>query len=121
MLNEMSNDFQKLLKLINMYEINDSGCQVLHVDIQKNYFFFSWMLLPLKFKQNSLFCSMIPRKGIFSSQGDWDVTEYHLLQPIACLILAKLCHSWSAAEGGTQVRDSNYLLQVPEDVTSLKQ
>lgn len=28
MLNEMSNAFQKALKIINMYEINQSGCQV---------------------------------------------------------------------------------------------
>lgn len=69
---------------------------------------------------------MVPRKGIFSSKGDWDVTNrYHLLQPIARLILAQLYHScglWSAAEGGTAVRDSSCLSQVPlTGVTSLKQ
>lgn len=70
---------KKLLKVINMYEINESGCQVLHVELQKIYYFFGWILLPPKFKQNSLvpswLCRTLPRKGIFSSKGDWDVTD----------------------------------------------
>lgn len=122
----MSNDFQKALK-INKYVwdkwvwLSSTPCR----DTKDLLFLFSAGLLPPKFKQNSLvqswFCSMVPRKGIFSSQGGWDVTELniHLLQPIVHLILAQLCHSyglWSAAEGGTQVRDSDYLLQVPEHV-----
>lgn len=41
---------KKLLKLINMYEINDSGCQTVHEEIQKIYFFSSWILLPPKVK-----------------------------------------------------------------------
>lgn len=56
--------YKKLLKLINMYEINESGCQVLHVVIQKIYFFFSWILLPPKFKQNSLVQSLVQTGSI---------------------------------------------------------
>lgn len=33
--------YKKLLKLINMYEINESGCQVFHAVIQKISFFSS--------------------------------------------------------------------------------
>jgi len=70
---------KKLLKLINMHEINESGCQVLHEEIQKYYFFFSWILLPPKAKQNSWIwswlCSTVPRNRTLSSKGDWDVVE----------------------------------------------
>lgn len=119
---------KKLLKLINMYEINESGCQVLHEEIQKGrsfgffFFFFSWIPLPPKVKQNSWvwswLCHTVLRKGV-PSEGGWMSQKWmSSIAGLAGLVLAQFCScgleepvaSWRS----TTNKKSRLLLQMPD-------
>lgn len=112
---------KKLLKLINMYEINESVCQVLHEEIQKIHFFSAGFSCHLRSNKiyglNHGSAAQSPGKASFPQKEI--VMSQRWISPTAALaglMLSQLYHScglWATAEGGAPVKDPDYILQVP--------
>lgn len=120
---------KKLLKFINMYEINESVKYSMK-RYKRLFFFSNWILLPPIVKQIHVLshnsAAESPGKGPFP-QEETGISQRQMspTASLAGLILAQLCNScglWPTAEGQTSVKDPDYLLHALEvSVTLLGQ